>query len=313
MVTSYTALLLLKKKYHEIHLLCPRTIARLSEYLGVVDSGFGLESADFSYLFSEKPDNANTDFKNFLRSYDDIVLFSFSKILSENLKKITGKGVIQIPPRPLPAAPVHVAQSLISHLVGSKLLKKEDQKNFSSVHRDFRNLTFRRKKIFIHPGSGSSLKNWPLGYFWKLKKLLSEDGFEPVFLMGPAEKGISEILQKNPACLQEHTLHLSGPVELVNTLKTGGGFIGNDSGVSHLAGFLGLPALVIFGPTDPARWSPLGCRVETIRCPRCCPPCFESAQKGCDSMKCLTDISPRQVQNKFNRLINSLVPDADFF
>jgi ADP-heptose:LPS heptosyltransferase len=300
-ITSFTALLLLKQTYNQIHLLCPQAIARVSKYLGVVDSGFGLESAAFSYLFSEKPDNTNTAFKNFLRSHDDIVLFSYSKILSENLEKITDKRVFQIPPRPLPSAPVHVAQSLISQLVNLKILKKGDEKNFLRVHRDFR-INFRKQRVFIHPGSGSSIKNWPLAYFGELKKLLSEDGFEPVFLLGPAEKDISEILQRKSDCLQRHTLHLSDLVDLVNTLKTGGGFIGNDSGVSHLAAFLGLPALVIFGPTDTARWSPLGCRVETICSPTFCPPCFETAQKGCDSMKCLTEISPRQVQNKFNML-----------
>ena len=35
-------------------------------------------------------------------------------------------------------------------------------------------------------------------------------------------------------------------------------FVGNDSGVSHLAAAVGTPGVVIFGPTDPARWRPLG-------------------------------------------------------
>jgi len=35
-------------------------------------------------------------------------------------------------------------------------------------------------------------------------------------------------------------------------------FVGNDSGVSHLAAAVGASGVVIFGPTDPARWRPLG-------------------------------------------------------
>ena len=35
-------------------------------------------------------------------------------------------------------------------------------------------------------------------------------------------------------------------------------FVGNDSGVSHLAAAVGAPGVVIFGPTDPARWRPIG-------------------------------------------------------
>ena len=35
-------------------------------------------------------------------------------------------------------------------------------------------------------------------------------------------------------------------------------FIGNDSGPGHLAAITGIPTLALFGPTDPARWRPLG-------------------------------------------------------
>jgi ADP-heptose:LPS heptosyltransferase len=45
------------------------------------------------------------------------------------------------------------------------------------------------------------------------------------------------------------------------------GVVANDSGVAHLAGLLGLPVLVLFGPTDPVVWTPLGPRVSTLRAP----------------------------------------------
>jgi heptosyltransferase III len=36
------------------------------------------------------------------------------------------------------------------------------------------------------------------------------------------------------------------------------GFVGNDSGISHLAAAAGAPGVVIFGPTNLERWRPLG-------------------------------------------------------
>src|SRR5262249_17739144 len=42
-------------------------------------------------------------------------------------------------------------------------------------------------------------------------------------------------------------------------------FLGNDSGLGHLAGLLGVPTLALFGPTDPPRWAPLGPRVRVLR------------------------------------------------
>jgi ADP-heptose:LPS heptosyltransferase len=51
-------------------------------------------------------------------------------------------------------------------------------------------------------------------------------------------------------------------------LARAGLFVGNDSGVSHLAAAAGAPTLALFGPTTPEVWSPLGPRVATLRAPK---------------------------------------------
>jgi ADP-heptose:LPS heptosyltransferase len=48
-------------------------------------------------------------------------------------------------------------------------------------------------------------------------------------------------------------------------LSRAGVYVGNDSGVSHLAAAWGAPTLALFGPTDPAVWAPLGPHVRTLR------------------------------------------------
>ncbi len=50
-------------------------------------------------------------------------------------------------------------------------------------------------------------------------------------------------------------------------LSRAGLFLGNDSGASHLAAASGAPTLALFGPTDPARWAPVGPSVATLRAP----------------------------------------------
>ncbi len=42
-------------------------------------------------------------------------------------------------------------------------------------------------------------------------------------------------------------------------------YVGNDSGITHLAAGLGVPTVAVFGPTDPAVWRPLGPRVRVVR------------------------------------------------
>ncbi len=47
-------------------------------------------------------------------------------------------------------------------------------------------------------------------------------------------------------------------------LRHAGLFVGNDSGLSHLAAVVGAPTLVLFGPTDPRLWAPIGPRVTVL-------------------------------------------------
>ncbi|MEE9264659.1 MAG: glycosyltransferase family 9 protein, partial [Vicinamibacteria bacterium] len=49
-----------------------------------------------------------------------------------------------------------------------------------------------------------------------------------------------------------------------SVLSQAGVYVGNDSGVSHLAAASGAPTIALFGPTDPSMWAPLGPQVEIL-------------------------------------------------
>jgi ADP-heptose:LPS heptosyltransferase len=57
------------------------------------------------------------------------------------------------------------------------------------------------------------------------------------------------------------------PRVLGATLARAAAYVGNDSGVTHLAAAWGAPTVALFGPTDPAVWSPVGPRVTIVRGP----------------------------------------------
>jgi len=306
-VISFTPLLLLKETFSHIDLLCRQSIGLMARYLKVIDEPYNVESATFSFLFRTTPVDSSSGPTTYLRSYDEILLFSFSRDLAENIKKVSGNKVFQLPPRPEPSQNIQVGRYLTSMMVNKAFLKEKSGNKFWNIYQDFRNPGFRGKKILIHPGSGSHLKNWPIQYFLKLERLLSDDGFEPVFILGPAEDRAAEIFLQNGVS-EKKIMQLFDLLKLVDVLKTGGAFIGNDSGVSHLAAFIGLPTLVIFGPTQPLRWCPMGRHVAALSCHLDCDPCFETSRKGCDSMECLMGISPEQVKNKFDLFIKPPVP-----
>ena len=112
--------------------------------------------------------------------------------------------------------------------------------------------------VAIFPGSGSPAKNWPLDRFVMLAKKLSESA-SVVFILGPAESAMEEtVRESNLPALKD--LELGTVVGIARLARC---FVGNDSGVSHLAAAADASGVVIFGPTDPKRWRPLG-RVELL-------------------------------------------------
>lgn len=110
--------------------------------------------------------------------------------------------------------------------------------------------------LLVHPGSGSPAKNWPPQAFAAVLELLR--GARPLraaLLCGPADAEACAALATRlaPAPL---ILRPASVIELARLLAAARAYLGNDSGVSHLAAALGTPTVALFGPTDPRVWAP---------------------------------------------------------
>jgi len=119
-------------------------------------------------------------------------------------------------------------------------------------------LGFGEKIIVIQPGSGGTSKCWHLDNFLAVAKELDSRGVEIIFLLGPAElerfgdekiKKISSVVR----CLTDLSL-----TQVLGLLSCVDGFIGNDSGITHLSAALGIRTYSIYGPTNPAVYKSIG-------------------------------------------------------
>lgn len=106
----------------------------------------------------------------------------------------------------------------------------------------------RHESIVLHPFSGSAKKNWPLAHFRELAAMLGE----VAWTCGPEEE--------LPGAVRFGDL-----AELARWISGARLYIGNDSGITHLAAAVGTPVLALFGPTDPAIWCPAGAHVRWMR------------------------------------------------
>jgi heptosyltransferase III len=123
----------------------------------------------------------------------------------------------------------------------------------------------------VAPGSGSRRKNWPLDRYYEVSRALGwEYGLRVVWLAGPAEEDMFPYL--GPLAQAQGQLLLANRplARVARVLSHCRLYIGNDSGLTHLAAAVAGPeVLALFGPTDPRVWAPLGPRVRTLWAP--CP------------------------------------------
>jgi hypothetical protein len=161
----------------------------------------------------------------------------------------------------------------------------------------------RKKVTVVHPGSGGRRKVWPLDRFRELVRVL-QGGRHPEILiaLGPAE---SQEARKAFDEKVSQSLFVAGGLTLVQLASVMEGcrrFIGNDSGVTHLAAALGLPTLALFGPTDPEVWSPVGKRIVVVRKEKVCSPCPRDRYVNCQHGACLEEVGIGDVLEGIRRL-----------
>jgi ADP-heptose:LPS heptosyltransferase len=102
--------------------------------------------------------------------------------------------------------------------------------------------------VAIHPFSGSRKKNWPLDRYRELARRL---GAPIAWCAGPEEP-------------LENAVRYENLYDLACWIAGAHLYIGNDSGITHLAAAVGTPVVALFGPTDPAIWAPRGERVQVV-------------------------------------------------
>ena len=120
--------------------------------------------------------------------------------------------------------------------------------------------------VVVHVGSGGATKRWPPPLFAGLAERTASHGLVPILLAGPQdEDSVQAVIAAcgsipHPPVIKDLSLG-----ELAVLLGRVAAYVGNDSGVTHLAALSGAPTLALFGPTDPAHWAPLGRRVRVLR------------------------------------------------
>ena len=118
--------------------------------------------------------------------------------------------------------------------------------------------------IVIHPGSGGVDKCWPIDRFEAVIEKLRAAGREVVPVLGEAEleRWDRQVVERWQAGYGAQPLYSLDALH--DGLRVASGYLGNDSGPTHLAAQLGVPTVAMFGPSDPRVWRPQGPSVTIL-------------------------------------------------
>ena len=266
------------------------------------------DQADVSHLFIKDAKIPMSLMKR-LSGMDLVISFVSDKdrILSNNLNAAGARSVIHYEPFPSDSECVHIIDHLLKSLDSlgishanniPKIFLHDEDIHFSDDFIKSRIADPKRKLIAIHPGSGSRQKCWPAERFAALINWLNKEiGVQIFIILGPADR---EIVERLKAKVKDNFIlvdHLSLP-RLAAIIKRCNLFIGNDSGITHLAAATGIHTLAIFGPTDSKIWGPRGERVKILHKKAHCSPCLADTRRNCFSQICLENIKIEDVMHE---------------
>jgi heptosyltransferase III len=209
--------------------------------------------------------------REYFASFNLVICYLFDpdEIFANNVRRCGVRQYVAASPRPtdLPAA-AHYCQPLEALAI---FLDRPQPRVFpNDCDREAAGKFLARlgceRIVAIHPGSGSEKKNWPVEKFAALARwLVDELAMQLVVVHGEADekpvRRLGELLEGRPAIVARG---LKLP-ELAAVLERCALFVGNDSGITHLAAAVGTATVAVFGSTSLPVWEPQGKRVRVVR------------------------------------------------
>jgi ADP-heptose:LPS heptosyltransferase len=146
-----------------------------------------------------------------------------------------------------------------------------------------------RDYVLLNPGGSWVTKRWSPERFGRLASAIRREWkLESLVAWGPGEEGMArEVLEASEGAAR--LLPRTSLRELVPYMRRARLFVSGDSGPLHLASACGVPAVGIFGPTDPERNGPFGEGDEVVWKHVACSPCYKQRCPGYGNV-CLTSI-----------------------
>jgi heptosyltransferase-3 len=241
-------------------------IAQLALAGGLVERVQSIEARALAGFFA-RSGKLSEDLVDYFSEFDLIISYLYDPdlIFQSNVARCTRAQFIRGPYRPDEAEDIHATEVFLKPLERLAIFDADTVPRLD-VPREFDSTSESGKWLAAHPGSGSESKNWPERNWAKLlQQIAGSTTLNLLIVGGEAER---ERLERLAGALPPGRFKLLQNVplpELAGWLASCVGFVGHDSGISHLAAAVGLRSLLLWSDTAESVWCPRSEQLTVLR------------------------------------------------
>ena len=263
-ILTLPAIAALRRQFPEAYLevLGYPHIVQLAQAGGLVDRVCSIEARPLAGFFARNGPLAE-EWTEYFSEFDLIISYLYDPdgIFRNNIGRCSPAQFIAGPHRPDEGARIHATRTYLKPLERLAIFDADDVPQITLASRQPP-----LNRLALHPGSGSERKNWPEASWAELVGDLVNTTALDLLLVGGEAEG--ERLQRLSAALPPARTKVAQSLplaELASQLAMCAGFVGHDSGISHLAAALGLPGLLLWGDSREEIWRPPNPKVKILR------------------------------------------------
>ena len=173
-----------------------------------------------------------------------------------------------------------------------------------AIDRHLASAGFSDQKIaLIHPAAAFATKQWATENFARVTEFLAERGFASIAIAAPNESSLLEKLVAE-ASVKVVTYELSLPAVTALAARSQL-FVGNDSGIAHIAAAVGTPSVVVFGSSNVAHWRPWNSApAEVVLEEMPCQPCHGYYCEQFAQPECILRVPATRVTAAIDRVLS---------
>lgn len=156
----------------------------------------------------------------------------------------------------------------------------------------------------LHPAAAFATKQWDVEKFARTAEHLAGKALTPVAIASRSEREVLDRLRSASAVPVALFDDLSLP-EITALASRSAVFVGNDSGIAHIAAAVGTPSVVIFGSSNTDHWRPwTDAPNEVVYQEYACQPCAGYECKVFGAPRCIADVTVPSVTAAIDRVLN---------